>query len=228
MNCTPQSITHDWLGFLTSLRSVIYLTDDKEVRLQQYVEQLLRWNQIYPLLGPAALPHLLSRHLLDSSSLIPLLPESGRIADMGSGAGLPGIVLAILSSSSRQFHLLEANQKKARFLQFMVSELDLSNRVTVHKQRVEEAKALHGNFDCTTSRALADLETLGKLSRLLLKPRGICLAMKGRSVHDDLHHFAHGKQALYFNQPVIHPSPFGGEGVIVQLQSVPRETKGKR
>ncbi|GAB0058577.1 Ribosomal RNA small subunit methyltransferase G [Candidatus Magnetaquicoccaceae bacterium FCR-1] len=224
MNTIHNAITYDWQAFFAALRLVFQLNSDSEEKLKQYVEQLLRWNQTYHLIGPAAVRELLTRHLLDSSSLIPFLPETGIIADMGSGAGLPGIVLALLSLPSRQFHLFEANQKKARFLQFIASELAMGDRVVVHKRRVEEAMELHGTFDCTTSRALADLDGLAKLSRLLLKVDGICLAMKGRRVYDELSEFAHGKQSSFFNQPFIHTSPFGGEGVIVQLRKVPRET----
>ncbi|MBF0417477.1 MAG: 16S rRNA (guanine(527)-N(7))-methyltransferase RsmG [Magnetococcales bacterium] len=219
------NLLYDWNHLFSTLSTLIPIHESIQTSLENYVAQLLRWNQTYHLIGPAAVPNLLTRHILDSASLLPFLPPSGTIADMGSGAGLPGIILAILSPPNRLFHLFEANQKKARFLQFIASELDMTHQVFVHKKRIEEAKDLFHTFDVCTSRALADLEIIAKLSRMLLLANGYCLAMKGKMVHDEVKQFAHGKQAIHFDPPVVHPSPFGGEGEIVQLKYVPRGTK---
>ncbi|MEO5346554.1 MAG: 16S rRNA (guanine(527)-N(7))-methyltransferase RsmG [Magnetococcus sp. YQC-9] len=224
MTAQYQYSDEDWSTCFERLHLHIPLTDEMRGSLQRYVEQLHRWNQPYHLLGPAALPDLLTRHIVDSASLWSLLPESCIIADIGSGAGLPGMVLAILSTPDRQFHLFEANQKKARFLNFVVSELKLSNRVAVHKVRVEESKNFLGIFDVTICRAVANLESVARLTRSLLKLEGVCLAMKGKRVQGELTQFSHGKQARYFLTPVVHPSNFGGEGVIVELRYVSRET----
>ncbi|MBF0628307.1 MAG: 16S rRNA (guanine(527)-N(7))-methyltransferase RsmG [Magnetococcales bacterium] len=197
---------------------------EQQFALQNYVNHLITWNRTYSLIGPAALDSLWSRQLPNALTLLPLLPDAARIADMGSGAGLPAIILAIFSTPTRQFHLYEANQKKVRFLNFIVTELQLGNRVMIHKKRIEEPHADSRTYDVTLCRALADLESIAKLSRFLLKPDGICLALKGRLAQDEVQRFQHSKQAQYFMAPTIHPAPDNPESVIVALRMVSRET----
>ncbi|MBF0272567.1 MAG: 16S rRNA (guanine(527)-N(7))-methyltransferase RsmG [Magnetococcales bacterium] len=217
---------YDWEGCFNSIQLVLGypLNDRVQQQLQRYTQYLLEWNRTYNLIGPAAVHDLLSRHILDSVSLIPLLPETAKIADMGSGAGLPGLILAMLSPPSRQFHLYEANQKKSRFLNYIATELQLIDRAHIHKQRVEELHPDSHTYDITTCRALASLEIIAKLSRSLLKPDGVCLAMKGRNAPDEIHIFKNSKLEKYFTSPTIHPIPHNPEGMIIQMRMVSRET----
>ncbi|MBF0214648.1 MAG: 16S rRNA (guanine(527)-N(7))-methyltransferase RsmG [Magnetococcales bacterium] len=219
-------MNHNWNDCFYQMERITSSTLNETIRnqLHHYVAQLLSWNQTYNLIGPAAVDNLLTRHILNALPLLPLLPECAKIADMGSGAGLPGVILAILSQPDRQFHLYEANQKKTRFLTFIVTELNLENRITIHKKRIEEPHPDSRSYDVTISRALADMETIAKLSRFLLKPNGICLALKGRNVHEELLALQKSKQQQYFSSPMIHSDPDNPEGVIIQMQMVSRET----
>lgn len=205
-------------------------TPEELSRLQQFSHHLLTWNQSFNLIGPAAATNLIDRHILDSLTLHPYLTPPAKIADMGSGAGFPGLILAILSDESRQFHLYESSQKKTRFLNFIVTELGLHNRVTIHCQRVEQAtRTPHAHsFDFATSRALGDLQLLAKLTRNLLRPHGICLALKGRRAQEELDRYRAAPESRFFLPPTIHDTPGTGDGVIIRLQKVSRETRSNQ
>ncbi len=150
-------------------------------RLEIYAELLRKWNRAINLVGAATLPNLWRRHMLDSAQLLPLLPPGRpRILDLGSGAGFPGLVLAICGAG--EVHLLEVDQKKATFLRQVARATDTV--VTVHAERIEAVSALQG--DVVTSRALAPLARLIAYARPLLKPSGLCLFLKGRGVADEL------------------------------------------
>lgn len=151
------------------------------IRLEVYAELLRKWNRAINLVGPATLPDLWRRHMLDSAQLLPLLPPGRRrVLDLGSGAGFPGLVLAICGAG--EVHLLEADQKKATFLRQVARATDTA--VTVHAERIEAASGLRA--DVITARALAPLARLIAYARPLLKPSGLCLFLKGRGVADEL------------------------------------------
>ncbi len=231
--------TSDWLQCFQEISKILGHTPNKtqQEKLQQFTNHLLTWNQTYNLIGPAAVSTLLTRHILNSITLLPHLTHEPptesttitKIADMGSGAGFPGIILAILSTPSKQFYLYEASQKKTRFLNFITAQLQLTQQVTTCCQQIEQVtKTIHANtFDFVTTRALGDLQLIAKLSRKLLKPNGIFLALKGQNIHNELNQFMRSTEAKYFNTPsILNPSE-NGEGVIIQLQSVSRETGAK-
>lgn len=155
---------------------------ERSERLLTFIALLARWNRSYNLTAiddPAA---MVERHLLDSLSIASYL-HGGRILDIGSGAGLPGIPLAVCFPE-REFHLLDSNGKKTRFLFQARLELGLAN-VMVHQARVESFVDAEG-FDCITSRAFAPLADIVRLSAHLLAPGGCMLAMKGRLDADEL------------------------------------------
>ncbi|MBF0181706.1 MAG: 16S rRNA (guanine(527)-N(7))-methyltransferase RsmG [Magnetococcales bacterium] len=193
----------------------------QQERLQRFVTHLLTWNQHFNLIGPAAVTSLLDRHILDSLTLMPLLPADTKIADMGSGAGFPGLILAILSDASRTFHLYEATQKKAGFLNFVATELQLNTYVTIFPTRVEQSPHPR-HYDIVTSRAVAELNTLAKLAYPLLRPDGVSLALKGKGALEEIERFLHTPLARHFTAPHILPA---GDGVIVRMQKVSRETR---
>ncbi|MBF0438563.1 MAG: 16S rRNA (guanine(527)-N(7))-methyltransferase RsmG, partial [Magnetococcales bacterium] len=188
-------------------------------------QHLLTWNQSFNLIGPSAISTLLNRHILDSITLTPYLKTPAKIADIGSGAGFPALILAILSNPSQQYHLYESSQKKSRFLNFIVEELQLNNRVTIHPKRAEEHSSHSNTFDIVTSRALGSLQLIAKLSKHLLHPNGICLALKGRNVQEEINQFLNAPIAQFFNFPTLYNTPEKiGDGVIIQMQRVSRET----
>ncbi len=143
-------------------------------RLIDYVELLARWNAAYNLTAVRALPDMVSHHLLDSLS-IATFASGASLADLGSGAGLPGIPLAILAPG-REHVLIDSNGKKARFLREATRVLGLSN-VRVEQVRVEQAQ---GQFDAVTARAFASLADMLHGGGQLLAPNGVWLAMKGQ------------------------------------------------
>lgn len=226
------SVMHDtplnpgWQSCFETIRLLIGMEMDssRQVLLQRYVQNLLFWNQTYNLIGPEAVQTLLTRHLPNSCALLPWLPGSGKIADMGSGAGMPGVILAIVSDSSRQFYLYESNQKKIRFLTHIRTELGLSDRLTIMGQRVEEPHSESNTFQVVICRALADLPEIARLARFLLLPEGVCLALKGRQIHKEVQQLSESRQAKYYSPPLLHAIPGDPEGSIVQLQQVSRET----
>lgn len=147
-----------------------------------YVELLLKWNQAYNLTGIRDPEAMLRLNILDSLALLPWF-DRPRIADVGSGAGLPGIPLAIYLPQSR-FLLIDSNSKKTRFMFQAKVSLGLDN-VSVWQGRVE-GYASGAQVDIVTSRAFASLADFVRSSRHLLAPGGVFLAMKGQYPHEEI------------------------------------------
>jgi len=143
--------------------------------LLDYLRLLLRWNRAYNLTAIRDPQHMVSRHLLDSLTLLPYI-HGKTLADLGSGAGLPGIPLA-LACPQLQLTLVESNGKKARFLREVVRQLGLSNVEIAHSRIEALAKPAH--YEHITARALASLADMVQAGGHLLQPKGQLLAMKG-------------------------------------------------
>jgi 16S rRNA (guanine527-N7)-methyltransferase len=154
------------LGLAPSAQAVEQLLD--------YLELLSRWNAAYNLTAVRDPLAMVTSHLLDSLAVAHLV-RGERLADIGSGAGLPGIPLAILSPE-RQVTLIDANGKKTRFLREVVRALRLVN-VRIEGQRVENVS---GEFDTVTARAFASIADMLRLAGHLLAADGILLALKGQ------------------------------------------------
>jgi 16S rRNA (guanine527-N7)-methyltransferase len=144
--------------------------------LLAYLTELEQWNRAYNLTAVRDPLEMVSRHLLDSLSILPWL-SGERLLDVGAGAGLPGIPLAI-AEPKRQWVLLDSNGKKARFLRHVVRTLGLDN-VSVIEDRIEAYRP-DDLPDCITARALAALPQLLSLLTHLCPAGGRVLAMKGR------------------------------------------------
>lgn len=142
--------------------------------LLDYLALLYKWNRVFNLTAVRDPAQMVSRHLLDSLAILPWV-QGSRVLDVGTGAGLPGIPLAI-ALPEFQFVLLDSNGKKTRFLKQAVAELGLSN-VSVEQARVEAYQDARG-FDTITSRAFADLHDMLRLTSHLRAPGGYWLAMK--------------------------------------------------
>lgn len=141
-----------------------------------YLGLLHRWNGTYNLTAVRDPQAMVARHLLDSLTLLPALHGHGDVADLGSGAGLPGIPLAI-ARPDLQVTLVESNGKKTRFLREVVRQLGLDN-VRVLTSRIEQVDEA-GRHAVITARALATLSDILRLGGHLLAPDGLLLAMKG-------------------------------------------------
>lgn len=150
--------------------------------LLAYLALLLRWNAAYNLTAIRDPREMVAKHLLDSLAMHPFAGD-GALADLGTGAGLPGIPLAI-AHPGLQVTLVESNGKKARFLREAVRTLKLPN-ARVAEARIE-ALDMPGMFDAITARALATLPLILQLGGHLLKPEGKLLAMKGAVPADEI------------------------------------------
>ena len=162
----------------------MHLPDDTERvdRWLQYLELLERWNRTYNLTSVRDPAQMLTRHLLDSLAMA-LHWHADEIADMGAGAGLPGVPLAILHPQ-RRVVLIESNGKKARFLREAKRSLGL-DAVEVVEQRAE-AYAPARSLRAATARAVAPISVLGDWCRSWLAADGVLLAMKGPGHREEL------------------------------------------
>jgi 16S rRNA (guanine527-N7)-methyltransferase len=150
---------------------------------ERYAELLAGEGVVRGLIGPREVPRLWERHLVNCALLGEAIDQDLDVCDIGSGAGLPGIVLAI-SRPDLRLTLVEPLLRRVSFLQEVVRELELPN-VEVIRSRAEE---LHGKreFSVVTSRAVAPLDRLLAWSMPLVKPGGELIAMKGSSVHEEI------------------------------------------
>lgn len=158
---------------------------ETQARLEAYVALLRKWNRRINLVSRASLEDVWRRHVLDSSQLMAYLPPapSGRprvLLDLGSGAGLPGLVLAILGAG--EVHLVEADGRKAAFLREAARVAE--TEVRVHACRIEAVNSF--DVDVVTSRALAPLPRLLALAEPFLGPETRCLFLKGAGVEAEL------------------------------------------
>lgn len=151
-------------------------------QLLQYLALLQKWNRVYNLTAVRETQRMVSEHLLDCLAVTPYIGEK-TILDVGSGAGLPGIPLAVALPAAR-VTLLDSNHKKAAFLQQAVSELKLGN-VAVACERVESWKPAK-RFELAISRALSDLGEFVALAGRHLAPGGRLAAMKGVHPYDEI------------------------------------------
>ena len=149
-------------------------------RLLDYQALLERWNAAYNLTAVRDPAEMVTRHLLDSLAILPHV-QGASLADLGTGPGLPGVVLAI-AAPGREILLVDSNGKKVRFLREAIRSLKLEG-VRVEQSRVEDVR---GQFDCITARAFASLADMLGWGGHLLAPDGIWLAMKGKRPDDEL------------------------------------------
>lgn len=180
-------------------------------RLVAYVELLGAWNSRINLIGRSTMGDIWRRHILDSAQLYPLLPARTRVLlDIGSGAGLPGLVLSVMGIA--EVHLVEADQRKAAFLREAV-------RVTgapasIHAERVEK---MPGFFvDAITARAVADLGQLIEISKKFRSRQTLCLFLKGESAGEELA----AAQQRWRMKATSLPSRSDPGGTILKLEAI--------
>ena len=170
----------------------IPLSASARTSLLEYCDLISKWNKTYNLTSVDDPEQMVSLHLLDSLAVLPFLP-GGRVLDVGTGAGLPGIPLAI-ARPDQSFVLLDSNGKKTRFLVQASGQLGLDN-IEVVNQRVESYQAPE-LFDVIISRAFSSLEQFLSTCDHLLAPGGQFLAMKGKLPEDELQQLPAGIQLV--------------------------------
>ena len=189
---------------------------DAQAKLLAYVALLAKWNHTYNLTAVRDPAAMVPRHLLDSLAVLPYV-HGTTLADLGSGAGLPGIPLAIARPDLR-VTLVESNGKKARFLREAVRSLPLAN-VQVAQARVQD---IRGAFDSVTARAFASLGEMLSWGGHLLAPGGRWLAMKGHVDAAEIAAVPAAFQVLATHALSVPGSD--GERCLVELAHAPSRT----
>ena len=187
-------------------------------RLKRYADLLLKWQKAINLVSGESLGDLWRRHFLDSAQLRPLIPAQAKtLLDLGSGAGFPGLVLAILGVP--EVHLVESDSRKSAFLREAARVTGLTNpgQVTLHSRRIEQLAPWP--VDVVTARGCADLDKLLTYAAPFLKPDTICLFPKGRTVNEEL-----TRAAKKWTMTVQRRSSMtDSSGVILQIGHIRRE-----
>lgn len=201
-----------------SFAAVSGATPAQVADLERYRSYLVEWNQKMNLVGPATLDVFWSRHAWDSAQIMPLAPEADTWGDLGTGAGLPGIVLAILGKHRPSFHvhLVDSLAKRCRFLTEVVTALELP--ATVHNSRAED---LSLPVDIVTARACAPLSRLFGYAQPYLKRGATALFLKGQDVASELEE---ATKSWTFEADVL-PSLSDPRGQIVRVRRLGRGRK---
>ena len=174
-NC--RNILIDGIQFLKLSNDI-----EKLELLLHFLNLIEKWNKAYNLTAIRDKEEMARLHILDSSAILPHL-HGKRLIDIGTGAGLPGIPLAIFRPDM-EFVLVDSNAKKTRFVQQAILELKLKN-VSVLHSRVEDYRPTQG-FDSVTCRAFASMSDILKLTAHLFAEDGVLLAMKGQQLDEEL------------------------------------------
>jgi 16S rRNA (guanine527-N7)-methyltransferase len=192
---------------------------ETEARLDRYVALLEEWQAKTNLVSPSTLPNLWTRHIADSLQLLALAPSAKIWADLGSGGGFPGLVLACAMAevSGAMVHLVERNAKKAAFLREALRVTGSPG--TVHLADIEDnVDSIVGRVDCVTARAVAPLHQLLGFAEPLVRQGAKALFPKGQDVEAELTEAT----KYWIIGPHLHSSRTGGHGWIVELDEIER------
>jgi len=190
-------------------------------RLKIHVDLLRDWSARHNLVSQRSLDDVWRRHVWDSAQLTAFVPRNAtKIADLGSGAGFPGLVLAALLRERVSVTLYEATRKKADFLQVAAKAMDLE--VEIRNVRIEDVP--NRPFDVVVARALAPLGGLLDYSQRFCTPRTVCLFLKGQSVAAELTEARKSwRMKVSQHQSMTHPS-----GVILEIRELGHVGAGAR
>jgi len=206
----------DSSGRLSAERAAELLDVSRETldRLNTYLALLAQWQRVINLVGPATLADPWRRHVLDSGQLWRFWPAGARrLVDLGSGGGLPGLVLAILGAPDA--HLIESDRRKASFLREAARACGVA--VTVHAARIEEVPPLAA--DVVTARALAPLAALLRLASPHVHACTTCLFLKGRTAEAELTH----ARETWKMRAVEEPSLSDPDGRVLIISEIGRD-----
>ena len=186
------------------------LSSENIANLELFLQEMGRWNQVHNLTAIEGENNSVRLHLIDSITVLPVMRQflklqNPKIADLGSGGGLPAIPIAILQPDW-QLTLIEAVRKKTAFLQHVRGKLGLKN-IEVLSERVEMvAKSQPGQFDAVISRAFTNLAHFLELALPLLKPNGLVFAMKAKRADEELQEVCMDDWRLVADEPLQIPN----------------------
>ncbi|MEJ0027792.1 MAG: 16S rRNA (guanine(527)-N(7))-methyltransferase RsmG [Rhizomicrobium sp.] len=182
-------------------------------RLKAYIGLLTDWNARHNLVSAKSLEDVWRRHIWDSAQLVSYVPTTAAtLADLGSGAGFPGLILAELLRGKVRVSLFESTGKKAEFLRAVAGRLGLD--VEIRNERIESAQA--APFDVVTARALAPLDKLLGYAQHLAGKRTICLFLKGQSLASELTE----ARKSWRMKALQHQSATDPSGVILEVREL--------
>ena len=200
-----------------SFSTLLGVSRETMERLRRYESLLIKWQKSINLVSASTLPELWRRHMLDSAQLAALAPESTRRwADLGSGGGFPGLVVAILLAGRPGFelHLVESDQRKCIFMREVARATGAP--ATIHNMRIEAFAAKGQHFDVVSARALAPLERLLGWAAPLFGPQTVGLFLKGQGVQDEL---TLARKSWIFEAD-LHPSQSDPAGSVLMLRGL--------
>jgi 16S rRNA (guanine527-N7)-methyltransferase len=182
-------------------------------RLKAYIGMLEDWNSRHNLVSTKSLEDVWRRHVWDSAQLLNYMPAYTKtVADLGSGAGFPGLVLAELLRGRAEVVLYEATRKKAEFLQAVAERLGLN--VGIRNVRIEAGR--HSPVDVVTARALAPLDKLLGYAQQMAAKHTVCLFLKGQNVGSELTQ----SRKSWRMKALQHPSETDPSGVILEVREL--------
>ncbi len=204
---------------VTALQGIVPVSHETAERLATFVALLRKWQPVENLVSPKTLPEIWRRHVADSAELVRLFPDSRTWLDLGSGAGFPGLVVALTGAPGTHVHLVESNVRKCAFLRTVIRATDAP--ATVHEGRVEAVLRDWGvPVDRISARALAALPELLATAEPLMA-RGVPAAFhKGEDFRREV---AEASQSFAFDL-VEHRSRVG-EGVILEITNLGRKPR---
>ena len=202
---------------------IVPVSRETQAKLARFVDLIRRWNSAENLVSPDDLGQIWARHVADSAQLPLLMPEARRWVDIGSGAGFPGVVIALVGANGTHVDLIESNRRKCAFLRQAIRET--AAPAVVHEGRAETLlREWAAAADCVTSRATAPLPRLLELAAPLLLRRTPALFPKGRG-----HAAEVGEAALAFEFDLLeHESRIDPDGKILEIRSVRPRPSARR
>ena len=206
-----QNITQQKEKVFAEINNFFVLNLEQKKSLEDYVSKLLDENGKYNFIGKSTIDQIWHRHIFDCAQLIQYIKNpQKKFADLGSGAGLPGVVLSLLGL--KEIHLIEKSFRKADFLR-KIKNIS-PNRIFVQQAKLEEIENI--NFDCIMSRALAPLDKLLEYCQKFLKDDGYCLFLKGKNLPLEI---SQAKQKFSFEFELF-PSLTSKESNIIRINKI--------
>jgi 16S rRNA (guanine527-N7)-methyltransferase len=202
---------------ISALRGIVPVSRETAERLEEFVALLRKWQPAENLISPATLNQIWSRHVADSAQLAPLFPETRRWLDIGTGAGFPGLVVAILDGKNH-VDLMESNRRKCAFLRQVIREIGVD--ASVHEGRAEDLLAnWSAPVDRIVARAVAPLSRLFELVEPLMTAGVPAAFHKGADFQAEID----TADKLWEFATAVHPSRVGAGGAILDISGLKRK-----